>query len=86
MIRFHVDWLPDAIDDLAEIWMRAANRASVNFASAMIDQRLAESPSEWGKEVREELYEFNAPPLRVLFTIDDANHVVEIFRAFLSSS
>lgn len=85
MNRFHVDWLPDAIDDLAEIWLRAANRASVNFASAMIDQRLAESPSEWGKEVREGLCEFSVPPVRVLFAVDDANHIVEILRAFLSS-
>lgn len=49
MTRFDVDWLPDALDDLADIWLQASDRDAVNFAAAMIDARLAASPSEWAR-------------------------------------
>lgn len=84
MTRFDVDWLPDALDDLADIWLQASDRDAVNFAAAMIDARLAASPSEVGTAISEGLYELTVSPLRVLFVFDDAKGNVEILRAFPS--
>lgn len=80
MIHFQVDWTRDALDDLADLWLRAADRNAVTLAAAIIDQSLGESPHDWGTELSEGLREFIAPPLRVLFTIDDAAQMVDVAR------
>lgn len=45
MKRFAVDWLEDALDELADAWSTAENRDAVNLAVDAIDEKLAEKPN-----------------------------------------
>jgi hypothetical protein len=45
----HVIWLAPALDELAKIWLAAANRNSIAKASDEIDGILSRSPLEVGE-------------------------------------
>jgi len=78
MKRFKVDWLQNALDDLADAWSSAENRDAVNLAVEAIDDKLAENPTEFSDRMIEELYFFSEPPLRIAFTVDDDSRIVTI--------
>lgn len=78
MKRFRVVWLQNALDDLADAWSSAQNRPAVNVAVEIIDDKLAENPTEFGDRPIEGLYFFSEPPLRVAFTVDEASRTVTI--------
>lgn len=82
MKNFRVEWQPDAQDDLADIWLRAANRQEVTLASRLIDAKLADKPAAWGKELSEGIYRLTVSPVRVLYSIDASRQLVEVHRAF----
>ncbi|HUY89911.1 MAG TPA: hypothetical protein VMV10_14340 [Pirellulales bacterium] len=78
MRRFKVDWLQNALDDLADAWSNAENRDAVNLAVEAIDDKLAENPTEFSDRMIEKLYFFSEPPLRVAFTVDEVSRMVRI--------
>jgi hypothetical protein len=70
-VNFQVVWIPDALQDLAAIWMAASNRNAVTRAAQAIDLALAASPHTIGKLVFDTVYEYNHPPLGVEFEVID---------------
>ena len=68
---YAVMWSQFALDQLAEIWLAAKNRAAVTAAAQAIDVRLANDPANRGQPVSSPLREFHLSPLWVLFGIDD---------------
>jgi len=78
MKRFAVDWLEDALDELADAWSTAENRDAVNLAVDAIDEKLAESPIEFSDRMSEGLYFFTEPPLRIALTVDKALRTVKV--------
>ncbi len=84
MNPYSVDWTDDALDSLALLWLQAAAPADVNQAQAMIDSLLARAPLHHGTEVSEGLRELTIPPLRVLYSVDDAQRAVEVSSVRLS--
>jgi hypothetical protein len=48
-MRFTVAWHPSAERELADIWLRATDRARVAQSANTIDQLLASSPLEQGR-------------------------------------
>ena len=83
MTRYTVVWLESAQDELAEIWMDAQNRNAVTAAAHVIDIQLSQDAAGKGVEVSEGLRAFFAPPLRILFSVDEGNRVVEVARVRL---
>ncbi|MGH7134633.1 MAG: type II toxin-antitoxin system RelE/ParE family toxin, partial [Pirellulales bacterium] len=79
--NYDVKWRKTALNELADIWLRAVDREAVNRAVSEIEARLEESPSEWGREVREGLRSFRWNSLRVLFYIGDDRKTVRIVAA-----
>lgn len=75
---FHIEWSPDALDMLADIWMYAGDRAAVNAAENRIETLLARNPLTCGQAVHEGLYRMTAPPLTVSYSVDPAQKIVEI--------
>lgn len=71
-------WLESAIDELAEVWLFADDRASVTAAIAIIESRLTANPATAGHEISEGLWKAAEGPLAVYFSIDAAKHSVEI--------
>lgn len=81
MSRFRLDWQPRALDDLADIWMKAPDRAAVNLAIDFLEAQLAESPAVWGRELSEGLYQITIQPVRLLFTVDTKGQIVKVLYA-----
>jgi len=80
MTRFTVVWHGSAQDELAELWISARDRNAVTAAAHVIDVELSQDAVAKGVEVTEGLRAFFAPPLRILFTVDEGNRVVEVVR------
>jgi plasmid stabilization system protein ParE len=76
--RFQVELSPDAQNDLADIWLSAADRPAVNAAERIIFQSLGNDPTGEGKEVAEGLYRIVVEPLVAYFEIDTIQNQVMI--------
>jgi len=78
MIRYTVVWPKQVLDEVAEIWMNAEDRAGVTATIESIDGELREDASGKGVELSEGLRAITAPPLRVLFAVRQEDRIVEI--------
>jgi len=78
MNRYTVTWQPEAETELVELWLEARDRNQLAAAVRAIDTDLAMDAEAKGDLVAEGIRAFNAPPLRVLFTVRPADRVVEI--------
>jgi hypothetical protein len=68
-VKYQVDWAPDALQALADIWSRATNRNAVTAASHAIDQTLADDADAVGRAVFDTVREYHHPPLGVEFEV-----------------
>jgi len=80
LTRYTVVWLGSALDELAELWTTSRDRNAVTTAAHIIDAELSHDASTKGVEVSEGLRAFFAPPLRILFTVDEGDRLVEVVR------
>jgi hypothetical protein len=78
MNEFTVIWMLDSLGELANIWIDAPDREAVNLAVSRIDSQLAKNPTEKGEHVAEGLRKLPEPPLSVLFSVREADRIVEI--------
>jgi hypothetical protein len=73
---YSLEWLPEAENDLADIWTKASDRPEVNRAQMEIDRLLIRDPVGYGVEVAEGLRKIEVPPLVAYYNIDtDRRHV-----------
>jgi hypothetical protein len=79
MTRFTVSWRPEVQEDLAGIWLAAADRPAITFAADRIDQLLANDPTTQGNEVSEGLRAIAVDPLVVYFTVSEADRLVTVW-------
>jgi plasmid stabilization system protein ParE len=80
MTRYTVVWRRSTQDELAEIWTVARDRNAVTAAAHIIDVELTHDAATKDVEVSEGLRAFFAPPLRILFTVDEGDRLVEVVR------
>jgi hypothetical protein len=78
MNPFTVDWTAQAINELAAIWLQAADQNAVSAAEAQIDHQLRQNPLGKGRHLGEGLYLITVSPLHVFYTIDVARRFVEV--------
>lgn len=81
MKNYTVKWRKSALDELADVWLRADDRQSVTRAVQEIESRLEESPTEWGMALSEGLRSFGLPPLQVLFYVVEERKIVRVVAA-----
>jgi hypothetical protein len=77
-MRFTVIWKASALDQLAELWLRSANRNAVAAASHQIDQLLRIDPDTRGFPFFGN-YLILVGPLRAIFTVDRMDMKVEVY-------
>ena len=80
MTRYTVVWQRDAQDELTELWLDAHDRAAVTAAAHAIDVDLSQNAAIKGVEIAEGLRAFFAPPLRILYTVDKGDRLVDVVR------
>ncbi len=72
-MNYAVVWGPVALQQLAAIWLAAADRNAVTRASNAIDLLLAASPHTIGIPLFDTVSEYSHPPLGVEFEVVDAD-------------
>ena len=80
MNRFTVVWTPDAVEQLADLWLRAANREVIVSVVESLDLELTVDPFWKSLELTEGLHYLDLPPIRAVFSVDSANRLVEVAR------
>ncbi|MBW3543774.1 MAG: type II toxin-antitoxin system RelE/ParE family toxin [Planctomycetes bacterium] len=85
-MRYTVIWVRGVRERLTTIWLDATDREAITKASHAIDVELAVDPSRKGSPLREGLRVLEIPPLRVLYSVQDADRIVEVLsiRSILS--
>jgi hypothetical protein len=63
------------------IWISAPDRKAVTTAAHAIDERLSQDAATKSVEIAEGLRALIVPPLRILFSVDEGDRVVEVVRA-----
>lgn len=80
-MRFTVTWHPSAVQELAQIWLDAADRDTVTQATNAIDHALADDPQDKGEEFYGDRL-FVVLPLAVTFTVQDADRIVRVLQVW----
>jgi plasmid stabilization system protein ParE len=76
-MRYTVIWTPDALDQLADVWLRATNRNAVTQAAYQIDQILRDDPGSKGVEFYGDRL-LVVTPLQVIFVTRPDDRLVEV--------
>jgi hypothetical protein len=79
MMRYTVVWPEETSNLLASLWLDAPDRNEVTAAVDRIDQLLAEDAPSRGFEVSEGLRALLVPPLRILYSVREADRIVEVY-------
>jgi hypothetical protein len=80
-MRYTVEWLPSAIDELATIWNDAVDRQAVSRAADEIEVRLRNSSQARGGD-GEGTHAFTVFPLAVIFQVSPDDRKVTVLEVF----
>jgi hypothetical protein len=75
---FQVLWSPNALEELAAVWMELEDRQSVTDASDQIDERLKQNPQDVGESRTGSLRITFDNPLGLIFNVSDADRRVTV--------
>jgi hypothetical protein len=78
MNRFTVVWWDDALDELAQLWIDATDRAAINDAALSVDVELSRTPDSKGREVSEGLWRIDLSPIRAYYQLSEDDRLVTI--------
>jgi hypothetical protein len=73
---FIVRWVPEALNELATIWMQASDRTEITAAVARIDRQLQDDPEDQGESRDEGRRILLESPLGVMFRVQPADRTV----------
>jgi plasmid stabilization system protein ParE len=85
-MNYAVVWTKAALDQLAEAWVNAADRAAVQRASNRIDALLGSAPRAHGESRGGNDRLRFEPPLAVYYRIDDSDKKVFVISVGLAGS
>jgi hypothetical protein len=78
MIRYTVVWHDEAQNLLAEVWLKSPDRIAVTAATHALDIQLASDPELKGIPVEGDLRELIFAPLRIWFSVGEADRLVKV--------
>jgi hypothetical protein len=78
MTRFTVVWHQRAQDELATLWIEAADRRAVVGAAGEIDRYLAVDAESKGTPIVDVIRQLTIPPLRILFAVSEPDRMVRV--------
>lgn len=79
-MSYTVVWKPRAEQDLARLWLEAADRRPVNDAARDIDRLLRVSPLEQGESRAGSFRVFFREPLVIFYNVNEADRLVTVIR------
>jgi len=78
--RHTVGWVQSVENELAEIWLAADDRNEITIATHWIDSHLSTNADVQGEALAAGLRSLNIPPLRLIFTLQADDPMVEVVR------
>jgi mRNA-degrading endonuclease RelE of RelBE toxin-antitoxin system len=75
---YTVLWRPLAEQQLAQLWLDAADRDATASAADFIDKTLRRDPEEKGESRADNSRVLFVPPLVVLFKVEDEDRIVHV--------
>jgi hypothetical protein len=81
-MSYHVLWLPAAEQELARIWLNAADRSAVTSASNRMDRRLQSNPEDEGESRPNDQRIAFESPLGILFKVETASRRVLVIHVW----
>jgi hypothetical protein len=77
---YTIVWVPSALDDLAEIWLRgdAAARGQITEAAHHIDRCLRSNPADSGESREGNRRILLVPPLGVTYVFDEGQRLARV--------
>ena len=82
-MKWTVIWLPDAEQELADIWLNATNRAAVTHSSHVIDVLLKQDPENAGESRDGDRRILLVAPLGVLYRVFADDVRVEVLHVWI---
>ena len=81
---FRVEWLPEALDDLTNLWLQAdpSFRKAITAVTHVIDVELQDDPYRQTESREEDERVLFAYPLAVQFEIDSQRRIVWVLHAW----
>jgi len=73
-----VVWVPDAEQELADLWLNATDRDRITLAAAEIERRLRHDPESAGESREAGRRILIAPPLAATFRVSPADRLVQV--------
>ncbi len=83
-MTFAVEWLEEAEQQLADIWLNASDRQNVTEAARRVEQTLKRDPDTCGESRPGQGRIMFEPPLGVYFRVDHQARVVTVISLGLS--
>jgi hypothetical protein len=78
-VKYTVTWLPSALNQLADVWNRAADRNAVTAASDAIDRDLERDPLGIGESRSGATRIHIVAPLAVYYDVDPGRRAVTVW-------
>ena len=76
-MKWHVDWIDEAENELAEIWLRAEDRAAITSASYRVEYELQNDPDQKGEDFYgDRVYQYG--PLAAAYELINDDRLVRI--------
>ena len=79
-MKFKVVWEDSARSEVASEWVSSRDKVAIIDAVAEFDRALGADPIGNGQPLSEGLYFFDRPPLRAIYSVDEAAQRVDIGR------
>lgn len=77
-MNWTVVWLPNAEDELAELWLAAPDRELVTLAVEQIDKQLGRDPAAAGESRSDGRRILIVPPLAATFRVLPDDRIVQV--------
>ena len=81
-MNYSVIWLPNAEQELADLWLNSSDRGAITRAAAVIDQLLERAPETEGESRPNGRRILFASPLAVIYRIDPDQHQVSVLHVW----
>jgi len=81
-VNYNVFWIPSAEQELALIWLGAADRAAVTRAAHALDRLIGEHGPRFGESRPEGWRVLHEAPLGITFTVDEGDRRVRVLHVW----
>jgi hypothetical protein len=81
-MKYTVVWDPDAEQELASLWMAAAERQALTDAADQIDKVLRQDPQQQGESRPDGLRILFVEPLGIIFRVHEDDRLVRVLQVW----